>query len=158
MDNNHDLLQNDLLIDSTAHGYLKETGKWAAFLGILGFIFSGVVIIVSFFIGAILDRMFSALAATSTSSVAAFGAMGGTFAGFYFFLGVLTFFLSLFLFRFGSKMKQALSGQDPEAFNLSLKNLKNYYRLVGILTIIYLSIIVLSVIVVAIVISTTHHY
>jgi hypothetical protein len=157
MDNNHDLLQNDLVIDLTGHGYLKETGKWAAFLGILGFISSGIVIIFSFFIGAIMDKVFSAMAATSTSGTAIFGAMGGVLAGVYFFIGVLLFFLSLFLFRFGSKMKQALLGQDQEALNLSLKNLKNYYRVVGILTIIYLSIIALIIIIAAIVGIATRH-
>ena len=157
MDNNHDLLQNDLVIDSTAHGYLKETGKWAAFLGILGFISSGIVIIISFFIGALLDKAFSAMAATSVNGAAIFGALGGVLAGVYFFIGVLVFFLSLFLFRFGSKMKKALISQDQEALNFSLKNLKNYYRVIGILTIIYLSVIALILIIATIVGLASHH-
>ena len=38
---------NDLALSTTALGFLKETGKWAKFISILGFIVVGFMIIAS---------------------------------------------------------------------------------------------------------------
>ncbi len=56
------------------------------------------------------------------------------------------FFLSLFLFRFATKMKLALLTTDQENFNASLLNLKLVYRIMGIIMIIYLAILALALI------------
>jgi hypothetical protein len=54
--------------------------------------------------------------------------------------------MSLFLYRFSSKMKVALYSTDQDNLNASFLNLKNLYKMMGILTIIYLGILVLALI------------
>jgi Family of unknown function (DUF5362) len=54
--------------------------------------------------------------------------------------------MSLFLFRFASKMKAALYNTDQESLNASFMNLKVLYRFMGIITIIYLVFIVLALV------------
>jgi amino acid transporter len=157
MENNQDLLQNDLVIDSIAHTYLKETAKWTKFLAILGFIASGIIIIASFFVGSIFAKLNNANMSDTPNPVGAMmGAFGGTITVIYLLLGVLVFFISLFLFRFGAKMKIALQNPDQEVLNLSLKNLKNYFRIHGILAIIYLSIVALALVIIIIAAAFKH--
>jgi hypothetical protein len=157
MENNQDLLQNDLVIDSSAHTYLKETAKWAKFLGILGFIASGIIVIASFFIGSIFAKFNNMATPDAPNPMGAMmGAFGGTITVIYLLLGVLVFFISLFLFRFGAKMKIALQNPDQDVLNLSLKNLKNYFRTHGIIAVIYLSIVALALIIVLIAAALRH--
>jgi hypothetical protein len=66
---------------------------------------------------------------------------------FYLFIGAIYFFLSLFLFRFATKMKYALQASDQESFHNSLMNLKLVYRTLGIITVIYLSLLALVLII-----------
>ena len=68
----------------------------------------------------------------------------GFLSVFYVIIAAIFFFLSVFLFHFGVKMKKALQYTDQELFNDSLLNLKRYYRVMGIITIIYLSFLALT--------------
>jgi hypothetical protein len=158
MENNQDLLQNDLVIDLTGHDHLKETAKWTKFLGILGLIVSVIIIIGSFFIGAIFAKLGSTSIDEGTPNpMATLGAMGGVITAVYLFLGVLVFFISLYLYKFGAKMKIALQNSDQAELNLSLKNLKFYFRIHGILAIIYLVIVALALIGIIVAAAFAHH-
>ena len=64
----------------------------------------------------------------------------------YLVFAVVYFFLSLFLYRFATKMKIALDSTDQENFGESLMNLKMVYRILGIITIIYLSFVALAIV------------
>jgi len=65
----------------------------------------------------------------------------------YLIIAAVYFFMSLFLYKFAIKMKQALLTSDQENFNASLLNLKLLYRTMGIILVIYLSILALALIV-----------
>jgi len=158
MENNQSSLQNELVIDSTAHIYLRETAKWTRFFGVLGFIGSGIIVIASFFIGTIFSKMSMMSAGDGPNPMAMMsGALGGVLTVIYLLIGVLVFFISLFLFRFGTKMLVALDNPDQDVFNLSLKNLKNYFRIQGIFTLIYLGFIALAIVIGIIAIAFSHH-
>ncbi len=45
--------ENELVIDKSAISFLGEIGSWAKFLGILGFIFVGIIVVVALFAGSI---------------------------------------------------------------------------------------------------------
>ncbi len=60
---------------------------------------------------------------------------GTTIVIIYLVIAVIYFFLSLFLYRFASKMKIALNTTDQDSLNNSLGNLKTLYKTMGILTI-----------------------
>ena len=141
MESNQNLLNTEVQIDTTTHAYLAETAKWSNFLSIVGFVLSVIIGIVALFAGTILGNL--------TNSYGG----GGSFAGagiltvIYLIIAAVYFFMSLYLYRFASKMKVALFTNDQETLNNSFLNLKNLYKLMGVLTIVYLSFLVLALIV-----------
>jgi Family of unknown function (DUF5362) len=136
MEETQNLLGSDLQIDAIAHTHLVETSKWCKFLSILGFIFTGIFVLVALFAGTLLG---------SISSPYGGGAIIG--AGFvtiiYLIIAAVNFFAALFLYRFATKMKAALYTSDQDTLNNSFLNLKNLYKYLGVLAIIYLALIVL---------------
>ena len=105
----------------------------------LGFIFTGLFILVALFAGTLL---------TSMNSYGGASAMVG--AGFitaiYLVIAAINFFMSLFLYRFASKTKAGLYSNDQDTLNSGFANLKNLYKMIGIIAIIYLAFIVLAII------------
>jgi preprotein translocase subunit SecG len=140
METNDSLLSPELQIDSIAHAHLAETAKWGNFLGIVGFVLSGLLAILALFAGALLGGLGSAYGGGGAIVSAGFVTI------LYLFFAALYFFMSLFLYRFSSKMKVALYSTDQDNLNASFLNLKNLYKMMGILTIIYLGILVLALI------------
>ncbi len=140
METNESLLTPELQIDSIAQSYLAEAAKWGNFLGILGFISSAILVIVALFAGVTLGSLNSAYGGGGALMGAGFITM------LYLIIAVVNFFISLFLYRFSSKMKLALYSTDQDALNNSFLNLKNLYKMLGILAIIYIVFIVLVII------------
>lgn len=135
MEKNENLLAAELQIDSVAYSYLSEAAKWGKFLSILGFIFTGFFVIIALFAGTLLNR------------ATAYGGGGGAIIGgsvltiIYLIAAAINLFISLFLYRFSVKMKVALYSNDQGLLNNSFLNLKNLYKMIGIIAIIYLSLI-----------------
>ncbi len=119
--------------------FLREAAKWAYFLGIIGFIFIGFMVIGSFSIG----RVFSTLGSAAGGVP---GVSGGMIAGIYIAMALLYFFPVLYLFNFGKNMKQALNENDTEKLENGFKFLKSHYKFVGILTIVLLSFYALAIV------------
>ncbi|MFT3679753.1 MAG: DUF5362 family protein [Ferruginibacter sp.] len=142
MENTNDLLQNDLTIDTDTAGNMKESAMWGRFLGIMGFIYSGLISIMAVFMGWFFERIMPRSAGITPAA-----AIGGIFIGvIYFVMAVMVFFLSLYLFKFGSKAQAALKANDQESLRESFKNLKLYFRVLGIITIISLVLMGLGII------------
>jgi hypothetical protein len=140
MESNQDLINSPLQIDTIAHTHLAETTKWANFLSIVGFILSCIIAIFALFAGTMLGSL--------SRGFGSRGSMVG--AGFitivYLIVAAVYFFMSLFLYRFASKMKVALYSSDQDSLNSSFMNLKNLYKMMGIITIIYLGFLALALI------------
>ena len=137
-----DLITKDFTIDETIKMHLKETGMWARFLAITGFIASGLIVLIALFSNTMLESMMGPSSYSSVGSSQAF-----TIAVIYIILAVVVFFMSLFLFRFGKGMKLAINQTDQEELAKSFLNLKLYHRIAGIFTVIYLVIIVFAIII-----------
>jgi len=133
-----------------AQVYLREAGRWAVFLGVMGFIGCGIIFIVAFFAGS----MFSRMAELSNNQVAAaLAGMGGLVTVFYILIDLIYFFFSLYLYQFGAKVKQGIMFADSIHLTGALGKLKSFFKLWGILTIIVISlyaIIIIGVIIVSI--------
>lgn len=139
MGTNENLLNSDLQIDSVAHAHLAETAKWGNFLSIVGFVISAIIAIIALFAGAIVGSV--------SSGYGGGPAIGAGFVTIiYLIVAVVYFFMSLYLYRFSAKTKAALYSSDQESLNNGFMNLKNLYKLMGILTIIYLAFLVLALI------------
>ncbi len=135
------LLATELQVDETASYHLRETARWCKFLGIAGMIISILIALVGIFVGFLFNSMSSRYGSGPANLIGS-----GFISIFYLIIAAITFFTSIFLFFFGSKMKTALQILNQETFNEALLNQKRYYRIIGIITIIYLSFIALGVI------------
>ena len=111
--------------DGESAGYLKESGGWARFLAIVGFCIIGLILLFAFFVGSVMSS---------------FG-MGSQVAGMefvmgltYFCMAALYFFPTLFLFRFATNAIEAVKANDTPTLVAAVKNLKSYFKFIGILT------------------------
>ena len=138
MESNQNLLSADLQVDAAAHTHLKEVAMWAKLLAIVGFILSVLLGLAALFAGALME--------TLSGGLTDFSGLGFMVSIIYLIIAAIYFALSLFMFRFSTKMKRALETADQENFNVSLYNLKLVYRITGIIVIIYLAIIALALI------------
>ena len=135
------LLDTDLLIDSMTKTHLKETAKWAKFLGIIGFIYSTLIALGAIFSGSLIAGMSGSYNRSSGGWMA-----GGGVALVYLLFAAVCFFMSYYLFRFAQKTQVALLSNDQPVLNESFKNLKIYFRLAGIVTIVAIVFSILAVI------------
>jgi hypothetical protein len=132
---NFDLLNNDLQVSATAQNFLAESAKWSRFLAIMGFIFCGLMVVMAFFIPALIVNLppYNTLPASYSTGIAT----GMTVV--YLLLALLLFFPCFYLYKFSVKMRISLNTESQENFEESLKNLKSMFKFYGVLTIIMLS-------------------
>lgn len=123
----------DLHLDQQSFSYFTETAKWAKFIAIVGFVFCGLMVVFALFAGTILSTMTSALGGTASMIG------GGVLTVVYILFAALWFIPCLYLFRFASQMQLALQNNEQSKLQSSIKNLKAYFRFLGILFIVILS-------------------
>ena len=125
----------DLQIDQQTSIQLNETAKWGRFLAIVGFVFSGLMLIA--LVSALTLGSLASDSGGSPSSMAA--VLGGGIVIFIYFVFALLFFIPcLYLYNFSSKMQAALRANQQETLNIAFANLKSCFKFLGILTIIML--------------------
>jgi len=131
MENNTQINTNTdpLKISTESEEYLKETGGWASFLAILGFILVGIMVIGSIGVSLFLSTMNNEQISPST---------GYLMGGLYLLLGILYFFPILYLFRFSTNIKKAIENKDNENLDQAFKNIKSHYKFIGIFTIAFI--------------------
>ena len=138
--NEANVLSNKIEIDSSGYTHLVETAKWAKFLAIVGIVLSCILVLVALFAGTFMELFLTRTGGESTSTV--FVSIA------YIIIAALYFFTSLYLYRFGVKMQYALNSNDQQLFNVALQNQRMFYRIMGIIMIIYLSIVALIMVIV----------
>lgn len=141
MDIDQNLIETDLIIDSTISMHLKETAVWGKFLAIIGFIYSGLIALGAIFAAS----MFAKLSGNYSRSKD--GLLAGVSVGIiYLTIAGVIFIMSMYLFRFAQKTQAALQANDQVNLTASFKNLKIYFRFAGIITVIALIVTILGVI------------
>ena len=133
-----------LQVDNGNIPYLAEAAKWAKFLAILGFIFCALIILMALFAGTFISTIFAQL--EPQSSITATPITGTIVIVYYVLVALLYFFPCLYLFNFASKMQAAIRNNDQVYLNASFKNLKSWFKFIGILTVIALCIIAIGII------------
>lgn len=125
-----------IVLLENAQAYLKESGRWARFLGIVAFIFAGFMAILALFMGAILSAM---------SSFPGFGGakFGGLLTVIYLPIAVLYFFVGLYLYKFGTRVRDGIAFSDSAQVTEGLGRLKSLFKLLGIVTIVVIALYVL---------------
>ncbi|OIQ15385.1 MAG: hypothetical protein BM557_11495 [Flavobacterium sp. MedPE-SWcel] len=120
----------EMQLTDEAKGFLREAGKWAMFLSILGFIGLGFMLLG----GISIFTMGSTLDNTGTTGGMPFSF--STFGIIYILMAILYFFPILYLYKFAASTKQAILNNNTAKLTESIKNLKSHYKFIGILTII----------------------
>ncbi|HEY8687599.1 MAG TPA: DUF5362 family protein [Chitinophagaceae bacterium] len=126
----HDLLSNDLLINSISQDTLNSAAKWGKFLSIVGFVFIGLMLIGGLIMQAFLPSF----------GVYDYGNIYLKYIGIiYIFLAIIMFFPCLYLLKFSNKMQEALRSSNQESMDTAFINLKAMFKFYGIVTIVILS-------------------
>lgn len=133
----------ELQIDGETTSFLSETARWAKFLAIVGFVMCGFMLL-----GGLFANMFmSSLANNLDELGSTYSAYNQKFTFFFYAVfGIISIFPYLYLYRFATRMQQALNAGDQDVLNSSFANLKSSFKFVGILTIIMLAFVVLAMI------------
>lgn len=129
--NNVDNDRGKLELTWESISFLESASKWAKFLAILGFIMAGFMAIVSFFMGSILGLAYGASPLAGVSSV--------FITLIYLVVAALIFLPALFLYKFSSKVKDAIASINSDTLSLGLKSLKSYFAFNGIIAIIVIA-------------------
>lgn len=125
----HDLLSNDLLLNSISQDNLNSAAKWGRFLAIVGFVFCGLMIIG----GLIMQTLMPSFGVYN---------YGNTFLKYigivYLVLGIILFFPCLYLLKFSNKMLEAIRTSNQESLDNAFINLKAMFKFYGVVTIVIL--------------------
>jgi hypothetical protein len=132
-----------LVLTLEAQGYLRETGKWATFLGIVGFVLTAFILLGALFVGTIMSLMTRLQPAAMPYPAA----VGGLLSFVYILVAVFYFFFSLYLFQFGSRIKKGILFNNPIEVGSALGKLKSFFKMWGITTIVILALYALMIII-----------
>jgi hypothetical protein len=141
VDKDQNLIETDLIIDSTISMHLRETAVWGKFLSIIGFVYCGLVAMGAIFAASLFAKITGSSVGNSGGILA-----GGSIAIFYLAIAVVIFFMSMYLFRFAKNTQAAIKANDQDELTTSFKNLKIYFRFAGIITVVTLIFTVLGII------------
>lgn len=140
LDNN---LTGGIIVNDVAKRAFSETGSWAKFFSILGFIVSGLMVF-----GAI--AMIFSMGAMGDAMGGLSGAGMGIGIGIiYLLFAVLYIFPSLYLWRFSNKVKSSVNTNNQDEFTDAIINLKSVYKFFGIFYIITIAFYLIAIVAVA---------
>jgi hypothetical protein len=134
-----------IILSEEAQYYLQKTGQWAYFLGTVGFILAGILVLLSLFIGSIIGVMARFQPGAATTYPGAIGSFA------YILIAVLYFFFSLYIYQFGGRIKNGILHSDSAEITIALGKLKSFFKLWGISTVVIISLYAVILIVVIIV-------
>lgn len=130
--------REELVIKDDAATDLRKAMSWAKFLSIIMFIAAGMMFFFSI-------ACFAFDLGTWFGSDLMPGA-GGLVGFIYLVITAVYFFLAYFMYQFSVKIKKALAEGNNAALGSGIRNMKYYFQLTGILTIVTLGICVLCII------------
>lgn len=122
-------MHSELKLTSIGISYLDQARKWTFFLSIIGFITTAFIVIMALFFGSI-------MASLDEFGGGMNGVSSGMFTVIYLIIGIIYFFISLYLYRFSVRTKAAVHEQDSAQLEDGLKNLKSYWKLTGIIALV----------------------
>ena len=146
-------LINQSMLTDTMIVYLREASPWLRFIGILGYISCGLIMLTGVAaiigMGALSNFWESIPELDGLSSIfnAVFNAVFSVSMGFYFLISaILLFFPSRFIYNFGARLQTYVHSGKEQELELALKNNKSLWKFLGILLIINLATIPVMII------------
>jgi uncharacterized membrane protein SirB2 len=124
--------------------YLKEASPWLRFIGVLGYISVGFLVLAGII-------MMATAGISGAAAAGPLGALSGLAGIIYVPIGALAFFPARFTHRFGSKIRHYLQSGAERDLEEALKNNRSLWKFSGIVAIVYLSFIPVGIIVAVVV-------
>jgi len=135
-------VQPQLVVTEEMRSYLYDMAKWANFLAIVGFVFTGFTIISAFTVGAAIG--------TSPEVAAMVGAMGKLgslgFTAIFLVYAFAIFYPSLLLFKYATKAKLGVLYGEQASLDEALGKIKSLFKYWGIVVIIFLALYMLLIV------------
>ena len=132
---NDDYQGTRAFIDSQSGYYLRESGRWAILLSVVGF-----AITIFLFICAVLMYVFVHSVYFSRYQSYANGKINvGWYAVILIVTSIFYFIPSLFLYQFGVRIKKGIDVAGQDLITGGLRSLKSFFRYWGIITIIIIT-------------------
>ena len=123
------LVNPHIVLTKSMLKYLKQTSPWLRFIGTLGYIFCSISVV-----GGII---FLVAISADYGLADELGDFPAEIAGlFYILLGILLFFPSRFLHKFGEKIRRFLDSNSGEDLEQAFKHNKSLWKYIGIICII----------------------
>jgi hypothetical protein len=127
-DQSNGLISLEAEVTPDAKEQLDGLSRWAIYSAIIGFVSAGLAIITF---------------VVNLNKVSSNGAASNLFQTFL--VTGISLLLNITLFGAGLYLKKGISTADQGFFNMGLKKLNNYFKILGILMIIVLSIVLLAI-------------
>lgn len=127
-----------LTISDNAINFLLVATRWAKFIAIVGFVFVGILAfggLISGIVFSYMDNQFARLPFPPF-----------IFSFLYLIMGVLYFFPVFYLFKFSTHSQYAIKTLNPIQLENAFRNIKSYFKYIGILTIVTLSLFIIAII------------
>ena len=130
----------ELQFTAQAKDFLRETAKWATFLGIIGFIFEALYALLGVFYMTMGSTIFQS---AGMPGMGGLGAIMPIMGGVIIVMAIIFIFPFMYLLRFASNTKAALAESNTEKLTIAFENLKSHYKFWGIFFIIVISFYIL---------------
>lgn len=138
---NYKMMPNDpaepLKLNQEAVQSLGETRKWTTFFGILGIILIVIMLIISLIVALVLPFLNETVDTPFPPALLSI---------VYLIIAGIYILPVIYLMRFGSFVKKALSVSSDQMLGQALRNLALHFRTVGIITIVMISLYIVAVI------------
>ena len=126
-----------LHITALSRDYLLSAGKWSRILAILGFIGVGFIVLAGLFM------VFASNFLPTTQEVPMPFPL--SFIGIiYFVIAAVYIYPLISLFRFANQVEKGVNKQDSMTLEEGLKNLRGFFRFLGIMSLVMIGIYILA--------------
>lgn len=131
-----------LTVTEDIRSFIYESSKWTKFLSIVGFVFTGLMIVLSLSVGAIMSSMNNMVGAQNNP----YAALGSGFLTVLLLISAAIYFYpSFILFKFSTAAKQAVLYGDQESLSIAMGKMKSFFKFWGILLIVLLGFYALAI-------------
>ncbi len=134
--------REQLVISGETAANMRAAMSWAKFMAIVCFVMTGMIFVAAIILlvmGGSLQYYYPALGG------------GGALVGIcYLIVAVIYFFLSYFMYMFAVKTKRAIDNGCMQDLSAGAMNMKYYFKMTGIVTIVTIAVVVLMILFAAI--------
>ena len=133
--------REQLVISGETAANMRTAMSWAKFMAIVCFVMTGMIFVAAIILlamGGAMQYYYPALG-------------GGALLGIcYLVIAVIYFFLSYFMYMFAVKTKRAIDNGSMQDLSAGTMNMKYYFKMTGIVTIVTIAVVVLMILFAAI--------